>query len=56
MRPAGHSSRAITISEPRLRWISMLRSGLRKWLEPSWWLLKATPSSVILRMEAREKT
>ena len=34
----------------------MLFSGERKWLEPSMWLWKVTPSSVIFRRPAREKT
>ncbi len=34
----------------------MLRSGDRKWVEPSMWLWKVTPSSLILRSPARENT
>ena len=48
-----HSSKAITMSEPSSRWISMLRSGLRWCIAPSTWLRKVTPSSVSLRSSAR---
>jgi hypothetical protein len=44
----GHSSNAITISLPSKRWISIERSGVSIWRDPSRWLLNATPSSLCL--------
>ena len=53
---AGHSSKHITMSDPRSFWISMLRSGLSMWSEPSMCDLNRTPSSVSLRRSARLMT
>jgi hypothetical protein len=50
---AGHSSKHITMSEPRSFWISIDRSGLSMCLDPSTWERKVTPSSVSLRRSAR---
>ena len=41
-------SKAMTMSEPSRRWISIERSGESMWREPSRWLAKDTPSSVTL--------
>ena len=46
---AGHSSNAMTMSDPKSRWISIERSGLSICFDPSRWLWNDTPSSVILR-------
>ncbi len=43
-----HSSNAITMSLPSRRWISIERSGVSICFDPSIWLEKATPSSLIL--------
>ena len=50
---AGHSSKHITMSEPSSAWISIERSGVISWRDPSMWLLKVTPRSVSLRSSAR---
>jgi hypothetical protein len=50
---AGHSSNAMTMSEPNSRWISIDRSGDSICFDPSRWLWNATPSSVILRKADR---
>ena len=44
------------MSEPRASWMSMLTSGEMNCRLPSRWLWKVTPSSLIFRMPAREKT
>jgi hypothetical protein len=51
-----HSSKAITMSAPMLRWMSITFSGVNRCLLPSMWLLNFTPSSVILRMSLSECT
>ena len=51
-----HSSKAIAMVEPRWDWICIDFSGLMKIFRPSMWEAKVTPSSWILRREAREKT
>jgi hypothetical protein len=56
MSAGGHSSKAMTMLEPRARWIDVAFSGEMKQLEPSMGDLKATPSSVIWRRSVREKT
>ena len=38
-------SKAMQMSEPSSRWISIERSGESMWRDPSRWLAKATPSS-----------
>ncbi len=52
----GHSSNAITMSEPRSRWISIDVSGPMKVGVQSRWFWKCAPSSVIFRSFASEKT
>jgi hypothetical protein len=52
----GHSSNAMTMSEPSRRWISIERSGLSMCFEPSRWLRNSTPSSVSLRSSLRLMT
>ena len=47
------SSNAMTMSEPSSRWISIERSGLIMWREPSRCEAKATPSS--LRLVSSER-
>ena len=51
-----HSSNAITMSEPRSAWISIDRSGVSEWGEPSMWERKVTPSSLIFRRSASDIT
>ena len=46
---AGHSSKHITMSDPRSRWISMLRSGVSMCFDPSRCEENRTPSSVSFR-------
>ena len=54
---ATHSSSCMAMSAPmRSAWISMDRSGLSAWREPSMWLAKVTASSLILAMPARDMT
>ena len=48
-----HSSKAMTMSEPRSRWIAIEASGVSRWREPSMWLAKVTPFSVIVRSPLR---
>jgi hypothetical protein len=48
-RSSGIRRKAITMSDPSSRWISIERSGVSRWRDPSRWLAKVTPSSVILR-------
>ena len=50
---AGHSSKHITMSEPKSFCISIDRSGLSICFEPSIWLRNSTPSSVSLRSSAK---
>ena len=52
----GHSSNAIAIVEASLDWMRMLLSGDIKMRAPSICEAKATPSSVMLRSCASEKT
>ncbi len=44
------------MSEPIERCVSTTDSGVKRWYEPSRWLWKRTPSSVIFRRSEREKT
>ena len=44
------------MSAPSVSWISMERSGVSRWREPSRCDWKATPSSVIFRFSERLKT
>ena len=46
---ATHSSSCIWMSAPSRHWISIARSGVRTWVEPSMCDWKVTPASVILR-------
>ena len=49
-----HSSKIITMSELRLRWICIDISGVRKSLAPSMGDANFTPSSLILRSAQRK--
>ena len=51
-----HSSKAIAMVEPRLDWMRMLSSGPMKILLPSMCDWKRTPSSLMVRNCASEKT
>ena len=52
-----HWSSCMTMSAPsRSAWISIERSGVRTWREPSMWLLKVTASSVTLEIPDRDMT
>ena len=51
-----HSSKIIAMSESSTCWMRIDSSGLRKTFEPSTGEAKVTPSSVILRLCASEKT
>ena len=51
-----HSSKHMVMSAPSWRWMAMLRSGVRRWLVPSMWLRKVTPSSSMLRSAASDIT
>jgi hypothetical protein len=42
-----HSSKTSAMSEPSAAWISIEVSGARNFSEPSMWLRKRTPSSVM---------
>ncbi len=54
---ATHSSSCMTMSAPSWSaWISMARSGVSKWREPSMWLWKTTPSSLKRRILASDIT
>ena len=44
------------MSAPMLRWISITRSGVNRWSEPSICERKRHPSSASLRQSANEKT
>jgi len=52
----GHSSKAITMSAPMLRWMSITFSGENKCLLPSMWLRNVAPASVIFRFSAKLNT
>ncbi len=52
----GHSSNAIAMSLPRVRWIAMLSFGPMNMRVPSTCDWNHTPSGVILRSEVRLKT
>ena len=49
-------SKAMAMSLPSASWISIARSGVSRWLEPSRWLAKVTPSSSTRPRWARLKT
>ena len=51
-----HTSKAMAMSDPSACWMSMDSSGPMNCLEPSRWLWKVTPSSLIFRMPASENT
>jgi len=51
-----HSSKIIAMSESSVVWICIDTSGDRNTFEPSTGEAKVTPSSVILRLCASEKT
>jgi hypothetical protein len=53
---AGHSSSTIWMSDPSRRWISIARSGVRKYSAPSRCEWKRTPSSEIARSLASDIT
>ena len=50
---AGHSSKAITMSDPSAAWIAMEASGVSMCFAPSMWEAKRTPSSVSVRRPER---
>ena len=49
-------SKAMAMSAPRARWISIARSGVSLRVVPSMWLWKVTPSSSMRRRPSSEKT
>ncbi len=54
--PGVHSSNAIMMSAPIVRWMSTTFSGVKKCFEPSMCERNIAPSSVSLRLSASENT